>query len=167
MDDIKVYTPTVVQDTAFPQDEVINTTSSQKTSNNTYSAEKTQDQEFPVKRVAVELLSSALNTKSRKILTSFEFTPSGALQIGKYENGVSGDIKISPNGIVARNLAGDTTFTLDGDTGNAVFAGTLQAGTLIGGAVAVGDGSILIDGETRRMIFFDENGVPVILIGNS
>jgi hypothetical protein len=167
MTDEKVYTPAVIDDNPFPNGELVDLGTTQSTSNQTYGAQKITDQSFPTKRIAVELIGTALNTQSRKILAEFEFTKSGALQIGLYESGVSGDVKISPNGIVARDSSGITTFTLDGDTGSATFKGTVQAGTLISGAVAVGDGDILIDGETKRMIFYDENGIPVIIIGNA
>jgi hypothetical protein len=106
-----------------------------------------------------------LNTKSRKILGEFQFTPSGAIKIGNYQEGVSGEILISPNGIVTKDIHGNVTIGLDGLLGSAVFAGEIQAGSLISGAVAVGDGNILIDGATRRMLFYDANGIPQIVIG--
>ena len=121
---------------------------------------------MPAKKIAQEVISKALNTSTRKILGEFKFTPSGALQIGNYEDGQAGDIRISPGGIVARNLSGETTFSIDGDSGNATFKGIIQAGAVVAGAVQVGDEKILIDGDTRRIIFYDDNGVPVIVIGN-
>ena len=166
MPDEKVYTPTVLEDTPFPQEEDANITVSQSKAGGTYSPQTTKDQQFPTKRIAVELIGSALNTKSRKIMGEFEFTEQGAIKVGKYVNGVSGEVNLSPNGITAKDSAGITTFAIDGTTGNAVFKGTIQADTLIGGAVAVGDGDILIDGETKRMIFY-ENDIPVIVIGNA
>ena len=123
------------------------------------------DQSLPTKKIAVELLSSALNTRSQKINKEFTFTETGAIAVGKYEAGVSGDVKVSPAGIVARNSSGLTTFALDGDTGDAVFAGTIQAGTLISGEVVVGDNSVRIDGENRRIIVYDEAGDARVLIG--
>ena len=89
---------------------------------------------------------------------------SGALQIGKYESGVSGDLRISPNGIVARNSSGMTTFALDGDTGSAVFMGEIQAGAIITGLVSVGNNNVVIDGENQRMIVNDGQ-TDRILIG--
>lgn len=123
------------------------------------------DRTFPEKKVAVELIGAALNTKSRKILAEFEFTPSGALQIGKYEAGTSGDIRISPSGIVARNTTGAITFTLDGETGDAVFMGKIQTGTLISGLVIVGNNNVVIDGENKRILIYDDNGIARILLG--
>lgn len=166
MADEKTYYPTVIEDAPFPQEgtPVENPVSS---SAGVLNPATVKEQSFPTKRVAVELLSSAINTRSKKILQEFQFTKSGAIQVGEYQNGVSGDLKLSPAGIVARNTSGITTFAIDGETGDATFAGVVQAGTLISGAVAVGDGSILIDGETKRMIFYDDNNIPVIVIGNA
>lgn len=165
----KVYSPEVIDDNALPQQyEWPDYSTSQDTTSETVSQITIKDQTTPSKRVAVELIGSSLNTKSKRILAEFQFTESGAIQIGKYENGVSGDIRISPNGIVGRNSSGILTFSLDATTGDAVFAGTIQAGTLIGGKVAVGDGDILIDGEEKRMVFYDpETELPSIIIGNA
>lgn len=161
----KVYSNEVITDQEFPVSDPTSVSTTQSSSNDTFSNVETKDNDFPTKQIAVEVLSTSLNTKSRKILAQFEFTQSGALQIGKYENGVSGDLRISPNGIVARNLSGDVTFSLDGDTGDAVFAGTIQAGSFVAGAVYVGDSSVVIDGENRRIVIFDENGIPVAFMG--
>lgn len=168
MSDEKVYTPEVIDENPIPGSEgVVSFVESQSTNQTTgqTSPASIKEQLIPTKKVATELLSSALNTRSRKIIQEFQFTPSGAIQIGNYQEGDHGDIRISPDGIVARNRFGDTTFSLDGDDGSAVFAGTIQAGTLISGAVAVGDGNILIDGATRRMLFYDADGIPSIVIG--
>lgn len=67
------------------------------------------------------------NTSTKNILASFSFGASGAIQIGTYVNGVSGDVKISPSGILGRNSSGSTTFSIDGTTGAAVFSGTVTA----------------------------------------
>ena len=118
---------------------------------------------MPTRRVAHEVIGSALNTKSRKILAVFEFTESGALQIGKYENGVSGDLRITPNGITARDLAGITTFSLDGTTGDAVFKGTIQSESLIAGLVAVGDNNVILDGENQRIVINDGTNDRILI----
>ena len=79
-------------------------------------------------------LSNKLDTAAGTILGQFALTGSGALQIGTFSSGASGDIRITPNGITARNSSGTTTFSLDGTTGNAVFAGQLSgaSGTFSG-----------------------------------
>jgi len=164
--DNKVYTPATIEDTPFPDSEAIELGTSQTRGADTYGSESIKDQALPTKRIAQETIGQALNTKSRKILAEFEFELSGAIQIGKYENGVSGDIKISPNGIVARDSAGLTTFTIDGTTGSAVFKGSVQAGSIITGLVQLGDGYLVLDGEGRRIVLYDDDGVtPRIVIG--
>lgn len=161
----KVFRPEEIQDQPFPGQGEADLSTSQKTGGEVYSQKEIKDQPIPTKRIAVEVISSALNTKSKKILGEFEFTEHGAIQIGKYTPGVSGDLRLTPDGLTARDLAGLSTFAIDGTTGNAVFRGTVQAGTLISGAVAVGSGDILIDGATRRMIFYN-GGIPSIVIGD-
>ena len=132
MDDNKIYYPAVIDENPFPTTEGEQDFGSiQQTSKGEYSSQTIKPKTFPTKRIAYEVLGSALNTRSRRILAEFEFTQSGALQIGKYENGVSGDIRISPNGLVGRDSAGLTTFAIDGMTGNATFKGTIQAGSVI------------------------------------
>ena len=155
MADEKVYHQTVVEDTAFPQEEAGDVLVSQSKSGGNYSPQTTKDQSFPTKRIAVEVIGSALNTKSRKIMGEFEFTESGAIKVGKYVNGVSGELSLTPNGITAKDTSGITTFAIDGTTGNAVFKGTIQAETLIGGAVVVGNNRVIIDGENKRIIVND------------
>lgn len=163
----KVYTPEVISENALPSDDAgISYAASEGESKGTYTPATVKEQQIPTKRIAIELLSTVLNTKSKKILGELQFTEMGAIQIGKYEHGVSGEVKISQDGIVAKNKAGSTTVTIDGDTGDATFAGTLQTGSVVAGAVAIGEnGDIYIDGESRRMIWYVA-GIPTIVIGN-
>jgi hypothetical protein len=165
-DTIKVYTPTVIEDTPFPQEGGQDLGATQGGKDEIYTPQTTKDTPFPTYNIAVEVLGTALNTKSKKILQEFQFTPSGAIQIGKYEAGVSGDLRLSPAGITARDSAGNTTFAIDSETGSAVFAGTIQAGTFIAGLVVVGNNTWIIDGNpsTPRILLYN-NGVPEILIG--
>lgn len=164
----KVYEPEVIQDASLPNTQYqesydVSTTESDGVS----STSKINDQSVPSRRVATELITTVLNTKSKKVLGEFELAESGGFRIGKYENGESGEVVITPIGIVAKNKNGVTTLSILGEDGSAVFAGEVQAGTLISGAVAVGDGDILIDGEEKRMIFYDpDTGLPAIIIGN-
>ncbi len=83
-------------------------------------------------------IDDRFDTDSKTILSDFTFGTSGALQIGEYESGVSGDIRISPNGILARNKDGDTTFSINGTTGDATFGGTLVAASGTFGTVTAG-----------------------------
>lgn len=172
MDDIgKVYRPEEIEETPFPQqgqsDLSVSNPSSSVGGAQGFSPAQTKEQSFPAIKRATELLSTALNTRSKKIMQNLEFTPSGSIQVGVYTQGVNGDIRISPLGIVARNSLGSETFALDGESGDAVFAGQIQTGAVIAGVVLLGDGSIEIDGIQRRMIFYDETtNLPVIVIGN-
>lgn len=88
-------------------------------------------------------LSSKLDTAAGTILGQFALQGSGALQIGTYTNGSSGDIRITPNGITARNSSGATTFSLDGTTGAAVFKGDITgASGTFAGALSASSGTI-------------------------
>lgn len=144
-DTIKVLEPTVVPDAKFPIDgnNVLSNSGSSGTGK-AFGTETIADTPMPVKKTSRELLSTAFNTKSKKILQEFQFTPSGALQIGEYTNGVTGDIRISPTGILARDSLGDTTFAIDAETGDAIFKGTVRAGSLISDGIIEG-GSININ----------------------
>jgi hypothetical protein len=85
------------------------------------------DVPFPQKIVAQETISQSLNTETKRILAGYSFEQNGAISVGVYEYGKSGEVKISPDGIVAKNVNGDTTFALDGTTGDATFRGKVQA----------------------------------------
>ena len=160
---IKVLNPETIEDQPFPQQaEGLDHSVSQTTSNDTFSTKKIKPNSFPVRRIATELIGASLNTKSKRILAEFEFTQSGALKIGNFVNGVTGDIRISPNGIIGRDKSGTVTFAIDSTTGSAVFKGTLQAGTFIGGGSKV----IIDDDNGRgRILVLDDNNIPIILIG--
>ena len=100
---------------------------------------------FPRTILAHELLSTILNTQTKKILGEFKFSELGAIRIGNYENGVSGDIRLSPSGILGRNTSGDTTFSIDGETGDATFGGTLSAAAGSLGAITIGSNAWHVD----------------------
>ena len=111
-------------------------------------------------------INANLDTSAKTILGSFTFGVSGALQIGTYSAGVSGDVKISPSGIVGRNSAGANTFTIDGTTGTATFAGTLSAAAGTLGAVTAGTftGITIAIGTANNIFKADSNG---IYLGNA
>lgn len=155
----------VIADTPFPTDDPSSTTISAGGNQTVSSNPIISDNTFPIQKIAVDLISSNLNTKTQKIISAFSFSPTGAIEIGDFEEGVSGDIRISPDGFIARNIAGDTTVAIDGDTGDATFAGDLRGARIIGDAVVVGDDSIQIDGDAKRIVFFDDTGLPSIIIG--
>ena len=149
------YRPQEIPDQPFPQEGLPPTVSQASAGEGVYTPEVVKDKEFPVKRVAVELLSSALNTRSKRIIQEFQFTESGAIQVGKYQAGVTGDVRISPVGIVARDSAGNLTLVLDGETGDAVFRGEIRSGSLVSGKVTVGNNSVIIDGKSQTIIVND------------
>lgn len=162
----KTYYPEVIASSPLPGAETPESVSTEQGSTkvNSYPDRLPANVQFPVKPVAVEVLSSNFNTKTKKILGNFSFGVLGAISIGEYVNGISGEVKISPNGIIAKNLNGDTTFALDAVSGDAAFKGTIQAGSFISGAVEVGGGNVQIDGANKRIIIND--GVyDIILIG--
>ena len=164
--DEKVFTPEVVQDNPFPNGSVESVTQTQG-SGTTLTPTQTKEKSFPTRRIATELISSALNTKSKKILQELELTQSGAIRIGNYKEGISGEVLITADGIVTKDKAGLVTIAIYGEDGSGVFKGSIQAGSIITGIVDVGDNSIVIDGDTKRMVFYDDSGIPQILIGNS
>ena len=155
-----VYTPEVVQDQPFPNEEVPQGFSSQATPAGVHSPATTPATKIPEKRAAIELLSSALNTRSKKILQEFELTQSGAIQIGSYKSGETGDLRLTPNGLTARDKAGVTTFTIDGTTGDATFKGTVQAGAVIAAEI---DGKLI----TADSITADKISASYIEVGGS
>lgn len=162
--DEKIYTPEVIPDTPFPvQDNAGSVTEVQAVSTNqVYSPATIPDVPFRMLNISDEVISTQFNTKTKKIIGGFTFTPTGSIQIGDYQNGEAGDIRISPIGIIARDVFGNPTFLLDGDTGDALFKGTLQAGTLIGG-----DSTVVIDhGLTGGRIVLYNGGIPSIIIGD-
>ena len=89
----------------------------------------------------------AISTAAGTILGEFIFTGSGALQIGTYVNGVTGDIRISPTGLLGRDNAGATTFSINATTGVAVLNGLVVGTNVgIGTAVASADMTTIVGG---------------------
>lgn len=153
-----IYYPEVIPDAPFPMGDIEIINESQQTSNGNYSTTERKEFKLPKKRISTELLSTAINTRSRKILESFELQQSGGFQIGNYQDGQTGDIKITPDGLVARNSSGLTTLLLDGDTGDAIFAGELRTGSTITGSVEVTDGYIALYNDGILQIFIGDDG---------
>lgn len=153
------YTPTVIEATPFPglEQTTVATVGSAATGKDNYAPSEVPERTFPTQTIANTVISDSFNTQSRRILDSFEFAKNGAIQVGEYIEGISGDIRIAPTGIIARNADGDITFTIDGTTGDATFAGTIAAGSLIAGRTDIGTvgGNVFIDGENNRIIISD------------
>lgn len=160
MADDKTYTPETIADTPFPiQEETIASDETDSSTKESSKPKTIKEVPLPMRKVAQELLSTALNTSTRKILAEFQFTPSGAIQIGNYQEGEHGDIRIAPSGILARNRQGDTTFALDSETGDAFFAGQLRSGTLITGDITLQDGASIQIGSDEGDTIIDEQGI--------
>ena len=154
----EVYTNEVIVDNPFPGEPEPAILPGQPNPAGTFTATTTKEKTFPKKRTAVELLSTALNTRSKKILQEFELAQSGGLKIGDFKEGISGDLRLTPNGLTARDIAGLTTFAIDGSDGSAVFKGSIQSGSLITGQVVVGNNRVIID--------VDDSGEPTILVND-
>lgn len=151
-----VLQPETISEQLFPNLESA-TSPSNSTSNGSSSGEKvetSQERGFPTASIATHVISDSLDTQSRRILAEYNFGESGALLIGRFVDGISGELRISPDGLVAKNKNGETTFTLDATTGDATFKGILAAGSLIAGSrVYITERGIIVnDGYYDRII---------------
>lgn len=120
---------------------------------------------FPTQTIANNVISDSFDSQQKRILGAYEFGINGSIAVGTYEEGVSGDVRISPNGIVARDITGATTFTLDGATGDATFKGTIAANSLIAGRTDIGvaGGNVYIDGDEVRIIISDGTNDRILI----
>lgn len=161
----KTYLPETIEDQALPitGEETIAagaTTEANSTESKVGEVKEVEqkaqiERPLPFKDFATELRSSILNTQTRQIVGRISFNKLGAIQIGDYELNATGDVRITPDGIVARNAAGATTFSLDGSTGNAAFAGTLSAGAIIASdRIYLGTDGIYIKDDADNDVIF-------------
>lgn len=157
MADDKVYEPEVIVENPFPGQDLPFIPVQSGSPVGTYAPATSKEKSFPRKRTAVELLSEALNTRSRKVLQSFDLAQSGGFQIGNFQEGISGDLRITPNGIVGRDQAGLVVFEIDTD-GNATFRGQIQSGSVVTGRVVVGNNRVIIE--------VDDNGEGTIIVND-
>ena len=128
---LKIFFPNSIKDKPVYG---FSTGSSSETKDTALSPNSISSTSIPTPTLASDVVGISLNTQARQILGGYTFGQVGALAVGKYINGVSGDIRISPSGIVGRNSSGTNTFTIDGVTGDATFLGTVTATAgLIGG----------------------------------
>ncbi len=137
--DNKIYSPEVIPDAPFPQSMPTNQAQPQTIQGGITGQQIIQSQPLPLPQNADNVISPRLDTKTKQILAAFTFAPTGALRIGDFRAGRSGEVDIDPNGIIAKDINGDTTFALDGEDGSAVFAGQLASGTLLTGEIVVGN----------------------------
>lgn len=153
----KVFSPEVIQEQPFPgEDAPVPITAPQSPGISTPTI--TQPKPFRRKVISDETIASSLNTRSRKILQEFELQQFGGIQIGNFKEGISGDLRLTPNGITARDLAGLTTFAIDALTGDAIFKGTVQSGSVVTGEIQaevleiVGGGIMAVATEGSRSL---------------
>lgn len=154
----KVYSPEIIEETPFPgQDPIVTVQSESPATGGTYSPTTTNEKKPPRQKIATELLSTALNTRSKNILQEFSLVESGGFKIGNYKEGVSGEISITPNGIITKDKNGVTTIAIYGEDGSGVFKGTIQAGSFVSGTLYLGSqaGNVFIDGENQQIIVND------------
>jgi len=134
-DEEKVYYPEVIQTNPFPGgegefSENYIVTTKDVNGEKIVTQQKYKPKGFPKRLIAHETIGQALNTKSRKILSDFELIDQGALRVGRHQPGVSGELSLTPAGIMALNQAGITTFAIDGETGDVTFLGEMQGGSI-------------------------------------
>src|SRR5574337_1059149 len=94
---VKNYNPITIPDTPLPgltTPAIIDNTSSDPIT--------TADTPLPQVNVSQQTISDSLNTLSKRILKEYQFAQAGALAIGTYVNGVSGDLRLTPDGLTAR-----------------------------------------------------------------
>lgn len=156
-----ILKPTVIEEVSFP--EIQQTTTVPTGSGGTkevLTPNAEEGKSFPPASIARTVIADSFDTQSRRILSDYTFGEYGSISIGKFEPGVSGDIKISPAGIVTRNKNGETTITLDATTGDGTFRGTLAAGSLIAGNYFA-----VLEIGSRRGIFINDGTYDVIFMG--
>lgn len=134
---LKIYEPNEIEDTPIEQVES-ETGNTDSTSDTTGVTNPPSIPSYVPKTVlASDIVNESLDTQMRKIKSDYGFTETGSIQIGKYVALVSGQILISPDGIVAISKDdGLPSITIDGQTGNATFKGTIAAGSIVVGYVA-------------------------------
>jgi hypothetical protein len=136
-EEIKTYYPNSIEDSSiYPTGNKYSDETSSKDSTGVNNPAYIPPTPISIIPVASNVVSVSLDTQKNQILGSYQFGKVGAIQIGNYSNGVSGDIRISPSGLVGRNSSGTTTFSIDGTTGNATFLGTVAAGSIISASIS-------------------------------
>ena len=100
--------------------------------------------------IAQDVQSQSFDSETKRIKGAYEFESLGSLKIGQFQQGVSGEINISSDGIIATNSDGDETINLDGTDGDATFFGTVNAQ---GFDIADTTGLISLNNFLREEIF--------------
>ncbi len=95
--------------------------------------------------VASDVIATSLNTSTRVIKGTYTFEQMGSIQVGTVSDGVL----ISPLGILGVH-SGVTTFAID-TNGNAYFKGTVAAGSIVTGYIAVGGAAGDVNGNSTTI----------------
>ena len=156
-----ILKPVVIEEVAFPElSQEVTVRSDNSGTKEILTPNAEEGKSFPPASIARTVIADSFDTQSRRILSDYTFGEYGSISIGKFEPGVSGDIKISPAGIVTRNKTGETTITLDATTGDGTFKGTLASGSLI-----TGNFFAVLEIGSRRGIFINDGTYDVIFMG--
>lgn len=153
-----VYTPETITDNQYSSEGIAPTSVSSSNTPVSTTTPETQTNPYTVKPntekiVAFDVIGLSIDTHKQVILGNYSFGQVGALAIGEYVPGESGDIRISPNGIIARNVNGDITILIDGTTGDVTVKGTITAGSLVTGNVVVqGAGAFIVNDGSYDVI---------------
>lgn len=160
MDD--VFYPQEIEDNAFAHIESSGNDNIDKSySTEIYKPLTEVDRNYPSKVIAHETISTTLDTRIKKIKGEYTFNKEGAIIVGGYVAGVSGEIAISPDGITGKNVNGETTFAIDGTSGDAVFKGEIKSGSVVseGDVTISGQGAFIVnDGTYDRIIIGYQSG---------
>jgi hypothetical protein len=129
----KIYYPEQIDDQSLPLtgNETVKAVNTNVASKDIYTPVTEVNKKYPEKFIAHETVSQSIDTLAKKIKGEFSFGKQGAVQIGEHVFGESGEIKMSSNGITAKNLNGEETFALDATTGDAVFKGIVKAADFV------------------------------------
>ena len=138
MPDEKVYHQEVIEDQPFPDQREFIDQPGVSEPKDIHTPSTIKGRKMPKRIIVNEVINEAFDTQSRRILGEFAFEESGALQFGRFVEGKNGDVRISQTGILGRDINGDTTFSIDATTGDATFKGTVAAGSIVTGYIAVG-----------------------------
>jgi len=116
-----------------------------------------------------DVINSALETSTKRILGEFTFGDSGAIAI---KTDANNGLWISPTGILAKK-SGNTTFTID-NTGDATFAGTLSApsgtlgtitaGTITGATIQTATSGARILLDTDKLVAYDDASNEILKV---
>lgn len=166
MESIEIFYPAKIKD-----NEILTTVETSETdtkdAKNVENVTSIPDTSIPYTKTAQEVISVSLDTLKKRILAEYSFSETGAIKVGKYVAGTSGEIKITPNGITAVNSSNETTFAIDGTTGDATFKGTISAGSVVTGYVKSEAGTYASATSGARLLILPDANTGLQVIDNS